>query len=194
MLSDLSTALRKLMFSPPFDRPRWGNLVGVTWPRLDAYLMVYPFPRLVPTATLPERVWAFKHILSPRHVYFMPRECCHMGPSTAFALYLDLLSAFPPISSIPLVVLLLSLLHRLYMKKVWDLISDISFSRNIQFPKLFTIQNFPTKYNVLDLYITCSFSPFPIQSTRSLSLYSILRTDIWTSKGNCLQIPSLCPY
>lgn len=74
------------------------------------------------------------------------------------------------------------------------LMSDISFSRNIQFPKLFTIQNFPTKYNVLDLHITCSFSPFPIQSTHSLSLYSILRTDIWTSKGNCLQIPSLCPY
>ena len=136
MFSDPPTALRKLAFSPPFHRPRRGNLVGVTWPRLDAHLAVYPFPWLVPSATLPEGVWA-KHILSPGHVYFMPQECCHTGPSPTVALCFDLLSAFPPISSIPLIVLSLSLLHILYMKKVWDLI-------------LFQTSVFPGIYNFLN--------------------------------------------
>lgn len=145
-------------------RPRRSNLSGVMWPVAGClqHGLIPPidFSTPYPMAILSEG-------LSKAH-------CEHQVPlfpvSGVLLFYgagyiLPLTSSCISLHFFPICIIVLSprLLHSLYMKSLrpyFKFTSDIGFSRNIKLLILFAIQNILIINNVLDLYITFSFSPF----------------------------------
>lgn len=136
ILLDLLTTVSNEPNAAPFTDQDAATRLVSQGPWLDALLRIHPSPWLVQVATLPE-VWA-KGILSPKHRYFMAQDYCPTTQSTPFSLLIFLLH-------FPFLPFYHSISYTDYIGKKSETISwyryfsDISFSRNIQFPKLFVI-------------------------------------------------------